>query len=44
MKQFKEAEQCNKRALSIMDFGAARDIEQVIKKNRGGLSRFLIDR
>jgi tetratricopeptide (TPR) repeat protein len=40
MKHFKEAENCNKRALSIMDFGAARDIEQVIKKNRGGLSRF----
>jgi tetratricopeptide (TPR) repeat protein len=37
--RFKEADQCNKRALSLMDFGAAREIEQVIKQNRGGLGR-----
>jgi tetratricopeptide (TPR) repeat protein len=39
MKQFKEAKICNERALKIMDFGAAREIEQEIKKNLGGLSR-----
>jgi tetratricopeptide (TPR) repeat protein len=39
LEMFKEANQCNKQALSIMDFGAAREIEQVIKKNRSGISR-----
>jgi tetratricopeptide (TPR) repeat protein len=39
MKQFKEAKLCNERALKIMDFGAARQVEQEIKKNLGGLSR-----
>lgn len=39
LKQFKEADQCNKNALSIMDFGAARQIEQEIKENRGLLGR-----
>lgn len=39
MKQLKEAGQCNKVALSIMDFGAARQIEQEIKKNRGIFGR-----
>lgn len=39
LEMFKEAHQCNQRALSIMDFGAAREIEQVIKKNRSGISR-----
>jgi tetratricopeptide (TPR) repeat protein len=39
LKQFKEAKLCNERALKIMDFGAAREIEQEIKKNIGGLGR-----
>ena len=41
LEMFKEANQCNQRALSIMDFGAAREIEQIIKKNRSGISRIL---
>jgi tetratricopeptide (TPR) repeat protein len=39
LKKLKEAELCNQRALEIMDFGAARDIEEKIKQNKGGLSR-----
>jgi tetratricopeptide (TPR) repeat protein len=39
MQKLKEAELCNQRALEIMDFGAARDIQEKIKQNKGGLSR-----
>ena len=39
MKQYKEADRCNKKALDIMDFVAAREIEQDIKENRGVLGR-----
>jgi tetratricopeptide (TPR) repeat protein len=41
LKQFKNAKICNERALKIMDFSAARQIEQEIKKNTGSLSRLL---
>ncbi len=35
----KEAKQCNERALGIMDFQSARDIQEKIRQQRGGLSR-----
>lgn len=37
MKQFKEAKRCNERALNLMEFGAARMIEEEINKNLGSL-------
>lgn len=39
IKQFKEAAHCNKQALSIMEFEAARQIEQTIKENQTFFSR-----
>ena len=42
MKKFKEAKVCNQRALDIMDFEAARDIQRLIEKKRsGGLKRLI---
>jgi tetratricopeptide (TPR) repeat protein len=42
MRQFKEAEACNQRALSIADFDAARNVQELIKKKRpGGLKRLI---
>jgi tetratricopeptide (TPR) repeat protein len=39
LKKVKEAAMCNQRALEIMDFPAARDIQEKIKQNKGGLGR-----
>jgi tetratricopeptide (TPR) repeat protein len=34
LKIYPEAEKCNKKALELMEFGAARDIEKILKKRR----------
>ncbi len=34
LKQYKDAEKCNKKALGLMDFQAARDMERAIKQKR----------
>jgi tetratricopeptide (TPR) repeat protein len=34
LQQYRDAEKCNKKALEFMDFKAARDMEQLIKKKR----------
>jgi tetratricopeptide (TPR) repeat protein len=40
LENYQQAEICNKKALSIMDFGNARKIEKALKEKKGPLGNY----